>query len=147
MMVGIRYVDGPHSARSLFPVPDGDTGTNLNLTLRPLADALRALGDTSLSDTDSPDISAFMTRMLAEGELSLARTQIRNFGGIVQVVVASDMLKLHVHPDTPEAVLTYAARWGTIDATKAEGMRAQHRRMRQSRDNPVGTPTGTAGIA
>lgn len=142
MTVGIRYVDGPHSARSLFPVPDGDTGTNFSLTLRPLADALRAVGDASLSGTDSPDISVLMTRMLAEGELSLARTQIRNFGGIVQVVVASDSLKLRVHTDTPEAVLTYAARWGTIDAMKAEDTRAQQRRLAVD-----GTPTGAAGIA
>ena len=52
------------------------------------------------------------------------RTQIRNIGGSVQVVVASDSLKIRVHTDTPEAVFTYAARWGTIDATKAEDMRA-----------------------
>lgn len=142
MTVGIRYVDGPHSARSLFAVPDGDTGTNCSLTLRAVADALGALGDASLSDTDSPDVSVFMTRMLAEGELSLVRTQIRNFAGSVQVVVASDILKLHVHTDTPEAVFTYAARWGTIDATKAEDIRVQQRRLAVD-----GTPTCAAGIA
>ena len=70
MTVGIAYVDGPRLARSLyaaadwvaagrdeinrinvFPVPDGDTGTNLSLTLRTVADALRAVGDASLSET------------------------------------------------------------------------------------------------
>src|SRR5690349_18254173 len=70
MSVGIAYVDGPRLARSLFaaadwvaagrdeinrinvfPVPDGDTGTNFSLTLRAVADALRALGDAPLSDT------------------------------------------------------------------------------------------------
>src|SRR5687767_331393 len=70
MSVGIAYVDGPRLARSLFaaadwvaagrdeinrinvyPVPDGDTGTNFSLTLRAVADALRALGDASLSET------------------------------------------------------------------------------------------------
>ena len=35
----------------MFPVPDGDTGTNFSLTLRTVADALRALGDASLEDT------------------------------------------------------------------------------------------------
>ena len=174
MSVAIRYVDGPRLARSLqaaadwvaagreeinrinvFPVPDGDTGTNFSLTLRAVADALQALGDASLGETaataargavlgargnsgmmlahfllgfadqmrgkdqataaevaqgfrrgaeqlyaslddpregtiltvareaavaaeraasDSPDISAFMTRLLQEGEVSLART-------------------------------------------------------------------------
>ena len=36
---------------NVFPVPDGDTGTNFSLTLRAVADALRALGDASLPET------------------------------------------------------------------------------------------------
>ena len=141
---------------NVFPVPDGDTGTNFSLTLRSVADALRALGDAPLDNTartaargavlgargnsgmmlahfllgfaealegradrrprrtsprairqgadrlysslddpregtiltvareaalaaeraaaDSPDISVFMSRLLAEGEVALART-------------------------------------------------------------------------
>src|SRR5687767_8521817 len=70
MTVGIAYLDGPRLARSVFaaadwvaagrdeinrinvfPVPDGDTGTNFSLTLRAVADALRALGDASLPET------------------------------------------------------------------------------------------------
>lgn len=70
MRIGIAYLDGPRLARSMFaasewvaagreeinrinvfPVPDGDTGTNLSLTLRSVADALQALGDASLPDT------------------------------------------------------------------------------------------------
>src|SRR3954466_6788132 len=70
MPAGITYVDGPRLARSIFaaaewvaagreeinrinvfPVPDGDTGTNFTLTLRAVADALRALGDASLPET------------------------------------------------------------------------------------------------
>ncbi len=321
MTVAIRYVDGPRLARSLiaaadwvaagreeinrinvFPVPDGDTGTNFSLTLRSVADALRALGDASLGSTartaargavlgargnsgmmlahfllgvsehldgrdqataqemaqavrhgvdqlygsmddpregtiltvarhsalaaeraaaDSPDISVFMTRMLAEGELALAKTpdllavlkeagvvdaggkgfvrmlegvvrfiegdpilpaaaladvgetlvpaaaievaaerdfqyctevmvrgeqlppanevraQLRNFGGSIQVVLAGDILKVHVHTDVPDAVFTYAARWGSIETTKAEDMRAQHRELAHPNQRPV----------
>ena len=312
MTTGIGYLDGPRLARSLyaasdwvaagreeinriniFPVPDGDTGTNFSLTLRSVADALRALGDASLPETartaargavlgargnsgmmlahfllgfsdaldgkatastrdiaaaisagaerlyeslddpregtiltvareaalaaeraaaDSPDISVFMTRMLQEGEVSLARTPelmsalkeagvvdaggmgfvrmlegvvrliegdpilpagelpetdemapaaladvaaerdfqfcteamvhgqqlptsnevraaLRGLGGSIQVVVSGDLLKLHIHTDTPEAVFTLAGRWGTVDTTKAEDMRAQHRAL------------------
>src|SRR5919106_3315674 len=70
MSIGIAYVDGPRLARSLFaaadwvaagrdeinrinvyPVPDGDTGTNFSLTLRAVADALTALGDATLPET------------------------------------------------------------------------------------------------
>jgi dihydroxyacetone kinase-like predicted kinase len=70
MAVGITYVDGPRLAGSVlaaadwvaagreeinrinvFPVPDGDTGTNFSLTLRAVADALRGLGDASLPET------------------------------------------------------------------------------------------------
>ncbi len=70
MTARIAYVDGPRLARSLFaaadwvaagrdeinrinvfPVPDGDTGTNFSLTLRAVADALRALGDAPLPET------------------------------------------------------------------------------------------------
>lgn len=34
-----------------------------------------------------------------------------------------------MHTDTPEVVFSYAARWGRVDATKAEDMRMQHRRL------------------
>jgi hypothetical protein len=314
MAVGIAYVDGPRLARSVlaaadwvasgreeinrinvFPVPDGDTGTNFSLTLRAVADALRALGDAPLPETartmaraavlgargnsgmmlahfilgfsdtlgntavatapdiaraircgadrlyqslDDPregtiitvardaavaaepvaatsrDIGAFMKRLLEEGEAALARTpellavlkeagvvdaggkgfvrmlegvvryikgdpilatelpdepdqgaylpaaaadvaverdfqyctevlvrgeglppanEVRNamhtFGGSTVVAVMGDILRIHVHTDTPEAVFSYAARWGRVDTTKAQDMRAQHRQL------------------
>ena len=304
-------MDGPRLARSLhaasdwvaagreeinrinvFPVPDGDTGTNFSLTLRAVADALRALGDASLSETartashaavlgargnsgmmlahfllgfadglgevpqahvigvahairtgsdrlyqalDDPregtiltvareaaaaaeraalqtdDIGEFMHLMLAEGERALARTPelmavlkeagvvdaggkgfvrmlegvvrfiegdpilpagdlplpsesemapaalaavaaerdfryctevlvrgeslppsnevravMHDFGGSIVVASAGDILKIHVHTDTPDAVFSYATRWGRVVTTKAEDMRAQH---------------------
>ncbi len=314
MTVGIAYVDGPRLARSVyaaadwvaagreeinrinvFPVPDGDTGTNFSLTLRAVADALKALGDASLSDTartmaraavlgargnsgmmlahfllgftealgdratatapeiarairqgadrlyeslddpregtiltvareaaiaaepvarESRDVCEFMKRLLEEGEAALARTPellavlkeagvvdaggkgfVRMLEGVVRyihgdpvlasphvgepleqprfaaagmdvaaerdfryctevlvrgdglppanevraamhafgastvVALIGDILKIHVHTDTPEAVFSYASRWGRIDSTKAEDMRVQHRRL------------------
>jgi DegV family protein with EDD domain len=279
----------------VFPVPDGDTGTNFSLTLRAVADALRALGDASLPETartmaraavlgargnsgmmlahfllgfsealgdraaatapdlarairlgadrlyeslDDPregtiltvareaalasepvadasgDIGEFMRRLLLEGELALARTPellavlkeagvvdaggkgfvrmlegvvryihgdaipaggvqdepsgpplapaagadvaaerdfqyctevlvrgeglppaaevraaIQAFGGSTVVALTGDILKIHVHTDTPEAVFRCAERWGRVDSTKAEDMRVQHRRL------------------
>jgi DegV family protein with EDD domain len=319
MSVGIAYLDGPRLARSLFaaadwvaagrdeinrinvfPVPDGDTGTNFTLTLRAVADALRALGDAPLPETartmaraavlgargnsgmmlahfmlgfsealgerptaaatdvagavragadrlyaslddpregtiltvareaaaaaeraaaDSPDIAEFMHRLLAEGEAALARTPelmsvlreagvvdaggkgfvrmlegvvryiegdpilavtegaavadlpaalvevaaerdfqfctevlirgeqlpaanevraaMHTFGGSVVVAAAGDILKIHVHTDSPEAVFSYASRWGRIETTKADDMRAQHRRLAHAGRRPV----------
>jgi uncharacterized protein len=322
MAVGIAYVDGPRLARAVyaaadwvaagreeinrinvFPVPDGDTGTNFSLTLRAVADALRALGDAPLSETartmaragilgargnsgmmlahfllgfaealddrdtataadiarairqgadhlyqslDDPregtiltvardaavaaepvaassrDIREFMTRLLEEGEVSLARTpelmavlkeagvvdaggkgfvrmlegvvryihgdpilvgaqlaelerdvqtpaaavsvsaerdfqyctevlvrgdalppanEVRSamqaFGGSTVVAVMGDILKIHVHTDTPQAVFSYAERWGRVDTTKAEDMRVQHRRLAHTRRRAV----------
>src|ERR1043166_6559440 len=70
MVIGIAYLNGPRLARSIdaaadwvaagrdeinrlnvFPVPDGDTGTNLSLTLRAVADACHGLGDATLPAT------------------------------------------------------------------------------------------------
>ena len=326
---GITYVDGPRLARAVtaaadwvaagreeinrinvFPVPDGDTGTNFTLTLRAVADALRALGDAPLPDTArtvaqaavlgargnsgmmlahfllgftealgdrtaatapdiarairtgadrlyqalddpregtiltvardaaiaaepvaqrSPDLGVFMRHLLEEGEAALARTpelmqvlkdagvvdaggkgfvrmlegvvryirgdpvgtiagsdtgpapmavpaaitevaseqdfqfctevlvrgerlpsanEVRSalhaFGGSTVVAVTGDILKIHVHTDTPEAVFTYAARWGRIDAKKAEDMRAQHRRLGHQASRPVAIVTDTS---
>src|SRR5688500_4547880 len=68
----IAYLDGPRLRRSLmaacdhaqrqrgelnrinvFPVPDGDTGTNLALTVRAIADHLRGNVDPSVSGVAS----------------------------------------------------------------------------------------------
>ena len=327
MTLGIAYVDGPRLARSMsaaadwvqagreeinrinvFPVPDGDTGTNFSLTLRAVADALQALGDASLHDTartmahaavlgargnsgmmlahfllgvaeslgdldqattadlaralrrgsdslyaaldepregtiltvareaaeaaeraarDSADIGTFMDRMLAESEESLARTPellavlkeagvvdaggkgfvrmfegvvrfiqgdpilpagpveaaeginiaafmevaserdfqyctevlvrgeqlppanevraaLHAFGGSVVVVLSGDILKVHVHTDTPEAVFSYAARWGAITARKADDMREQHRQLQHGTRRPVAIVTDSS---
>jgi DegV family protein with EDD domain len=321
MSAGIAYVDGPRLARSLFaaadwvaagreeinrinvfPVPDGDTGTNFSLTLRAVADALRVLGDAPLPETartaaraavlgargnsgmmlahflmgfaealgerrhastrdvaaglrrgaerlydalDDPregtiltvareaaaaaeraarecdDVGTFMNRLLAEAESALARTPdlmaalkeagvvdaggkgfvrmlegvvrfiegdpilpatpaatgefavpaahvevaaerdfqyctevlvrgeqlpaanevraaMHGFGGSVVVAVLGDILKVHVHTDAPEAVFSYAARWGRVETTKADDMRAQHRRLAHPERRPVG---------
>lgn len=327
MAIAIAYVDGPRLARSLyaaadwvsagreeinrlnvFPVPDGDTGTNFSLTLRAVADACRALGDASLGETartmargavlgargnsgmllahfllgfaeslgdrssasardvaaalrhgsdtlyasldepregtiltvareaaaaaeraagDSPDISEFMRRMLREGEVALAHTPellavlkeagvvdaggkgfvrmiegvvrfiegdpilpappgasgeldipaaevsvaaerdyqfctelivrglplpaanevraaMHQFGSSVVVAVVADILKVHVHTDTPEAVFTYAGRWGNLTFTKADDMRAQHRALSHPDRRPVAVVTDTS---
>jgi DegV family protein with EDD domain len=54
---------------------------------------------------------------------------MHTFGGSVVVAAAGDILKIHVHTDSPEAVFSYAARWGRVETSKADDMRAQHRRL------------------
>ncbi|MGE0554974.1 MAG: DegV family protein [Gemmatimonadales bacterium] len=311
MAIGIAYVDGPRLARSMyaaaewvaagreelnrlnvFPVPDGDTGTNFSLTLRAVVDALKAQGEATLDVTagtiaraavlgargnsgmmiahfllgfsesigdrhqaDAPEIAAairrgsdqlyaaldepregtiltvareaadaaeaaarsttdigdFMRQLLEGGQQALARTpellavlreagvvdaggkgfvrmlegvvrliegdpilpagpitaaapsaaaiahvaierdfqfctevvvrgqqlpaanEVRSamheFGGSVVVAQVGDILKVHVHTDTPEAVFSLATRWGTVTQRKADDMRAQHQAL------------------
>jgi DegV family protein with EDD domain len=69
LTVAIGYLDGPRLRRSLlaaaqwvrlgreelnrinvFPVPDGDTGTNFALTMKSISDALNRLGDAPLPE-------------------------------------------------------------------------------------------------
>jgi hypothetical protein len=325
--IGIAYLDGPRLARSMFaasewvaagrdeinrinvfPVPDGDTGTNLSLTLRSVADALQALGDAPLPATartmaraavlgargnsgmmlahfllgvsdalgdresatagdiakavrhgveklyaaldepregtiltvarevadaaeraarDSPDIATFVHQMHREGEIALAgtpkllailreagvvdaggmgfvrmlegmvriikgdpilpaerggeetsdvpaalvevaeerdyqfcteavvrgeqlppsnevRTLLHGFGGSVVVVSTGDILKVHVHTDTPEAVFAAAGQWGEVTFTKADDMRAQHRQLKHLDRRPVAIVTDSS---
>jgi DegV family protein with EDD domain len=293
---------------NVFPVPDGDTGTNFSLTLRAVADALRALGDAPLPETartvargavlgargnsgmllaqfflgftealgdrvvatapdvahafrcgaeqlyqslDDPregtiltvareaaaaaepvsrttgDVAEFMRRLLEEGEIALARTPdlmavlreagvvdaggkgfvrmlegvvryiqgdapapelpieldsstmpaaqidvaadrdfqyctellvrgdslpsanevravMNGFGGSTVVAIMGDILKIHVHTDTPEAVFTYAARWGRVDSAKAQDMREQHRQLAHGARRPVAILTDSS---
>lgn len=59
---------------NVFPVPDGDTGTNLSLTLRGVADALQALGDASL-----PDTARAMSRAAVLGARGNSGMMLANF--------------------------------------------------------------------
>lgn len=78
----------------------------------------------------------FCTEVLVRGErlppANEVRSAIHRFGGSIVVAVAADVLKIHVHTDTPEAVFSYAGRWGRVDGTKAQDMRAQHRHLAHS---------------
>ncbi|HET9037780.1 MAG TPA: DegV family protein, partial [Myxococcaceae bacterium] len=90
----------------------------------------------------------FCTEVLVRGERLPSANEVRSalhaFGGSTVVAVTGDILKIHVHTDTPEAVFTYAARWGRIDAKKAEDMRVQHRRLGHQASRPVAIVTDTS---
>ena len=81
MGTSIGYLDGPRLRRSIlaaaawvgasrdelnrinvFPVPDGDTGTNFTLTLKSIVDALHRLGDAPL-----PEVTRTVAQASVEG--------------------------------------------------------------------------------
>jgi uncharacterized protein len=90
----------------------------------------------------------FCTEVLVRGEqlppANEVRAAMHAFGGSVVVAVMSDILKIHVHTDTPEAVFSYAARWGRVETTKADDMRAQHRRLAHADRRPVAIVTDSS---
>lgn len=70
------------------------------------------------------------------------RQALRQLGGSIVVLHTGDLLKAHVHTDTPDAVFGLGAAWGTVEYTKADDMRAQHRALRERR--PVAFVSDTA---
>ena len=72
----------------------------------------------------------YCTEALVRGTDFLPSTEIRQllrpFGGSIVVLATDDLLKLHIHTDTPDDVFELAATWGTLEATKSDDMRAQH---------------------
>jgi DegV family protein with EDD domain len=90
----------------------------------------------------------FCTEFIVRGEQLPAsnevRTAMHKFGGSVVVAIISDVLKVHVHTDTPEAVFTLAGRWGNLTFRKADDMRAQHRALSHPERRPVAVVTDTS---
>jgi DegV family protein with EDD domain len=90
----------------------------------------------------------YCTELLVRGEqlppANEVRAAMHTFGGSVVVAVMADILKIHVHTDAPEAVFTYAARWGRLETTKADDMRAQHRRLAHADRRPVAVVTDSS---
>jgi DegV family protein with EDD domain len=62
----------------------------------------------------------------------------------VQVAIAGDVLKIHVHTDSPDDVFAHAASWGTVAARKADDMRAQHQRLRHGTQRAVAIVTDSS---
>lgn len=70
---------------NVFPVPDGDTGTNLTLTLRAAADAVRALRERSLGEVASALSRAVLLGARGNAGIILAQF-IRGFAREIQGV-------------------------------------------------------------
>jgi uncharacterized protein len=61
------------------------------------------------------------------------RQMLRELGGSIVVLASGDLLKVHVHTNTPERVFALAEQWGTIETTKADDMHAQQVEERRRR--------------
>ena len=81
----------------------------------------------------------FCTEVLVSGtELPSStevRARMRDLGGSLVVLAADDVLRVHIHTDSPDAVFSLAGKWGTIESTKAEDMREQHQELVQRTRN------------
>jgi DegV family protein with EDD domain len=109
---------------------DGDSTLSPEASSNPDDDATSPAG---MIDVAAERDFQFCTEVLVRGDRLPAANEVRAamhaFGGSTVVAVTGDILKIHVHTDTPEAVFSYAARWGRVDTTKAQDMRVQHRRL------------------
>jgi DegV family protein with EDD domain len=45
------------------------------------------------------------------------------------VLAANDILKIHIHTNTPDQVFELVGKWGKVETTKADDMREQHREL------------------
>ncbi len=72
----------------------------------------------------------FCTEGLVRGEdlphRDSARATLAGLGDSLIVIRSGGLLKVHIHTDDPEAVFGVLEQWGTLEARKAEDMRAQH---------------------
>ena len=94
------------------------------------------------ADRDFQFCTEVMVRGTALPEAAAVRRALRPLGGSIVVLAAGDVLKAHVHTDTPQAVFDLAGGWGTVEFTKADDMRAQHAALQTRR--PIGFVSDTA---
>ena len=96
------------------------------------------------AERDYQFCTEFIVRGLPLPAANEVRAAMHQFGASVVVALVTDILKVHVHTDTPEAVFTYAERWGNLTFTKADDMRAQHRALSHPDRRPVAVVTDTS---
>ena len=81
------------------------------------------------ADRDYRFCTELMVRSASLPPAADVRRALRPFGGSIVVLQTKDLLKAHVHTDTPDAVFQLGAEWGTVEYTKADDMRAQHQAL------------------
>jgi uncharacterized protein len=94
------------------------------------------------SERDYQFCTEVMVRGAALPATAEVRRALRELGGSIVVLQTGDLLKAHVHTDTPDRVFALGGGWGAVEYTKAEDMRAQHQKLVQKR--PIAFVTDTA---
>jgi hypothetical protein len=94
------------------------------------------------SDRDYRFCTEVMVRGSALPAPAEVRRALRAFGGSIVVLQTGELVKAHVHTDTPDAVFQLGASWGRVEYTKADDMRAQHQALQTRR--PVAFVSDTA---
>lgn len=106
-------------------------------------DLVNAAATTEVaSDRDYRFCTEVMVRGASLPKPEQVRAALRELGGSIVVLESGDLLKAHVHTDTPDRVFALGHGWGTVEYTKAEDMRAQHQALVNKR--PVAFVADTA---
>jgi DegV family protein with EDD domain len=96
--------------------------------LEAAANELSAVARTAFPEGSQP--YHYCTEGLVRGsdlpDRDHARATLGAFGDSLIVIRSGGLLKVHVHTDDPQAVFDVLEGWGTLEARKAEDMRAQH---------------------
>src|SRR3954453_13481722 len=127
---------------NVFPVPDGDTGDNMAMTMRAVLDELDALGDEPLDQIGRDKIVAAVARAALLGARG-------NSGVILSQIVRGAAEELVSRPgELVDPVLVAAAFAGAADAAyRAPGGPPPHPRCvrtRRGRRLPLGARAGRA---
>jgi hypothetical protein len=94
------------------------------------------------ADRDYRFCTEVMVRGAALPGVADVRRALRALGASIVVLQTGELLKAHVHTDTPDAVFQLGAEWGTVECTKADDMRAQHQALQTRR--PIAFVSDTA---
>ncbi|MCH5157714.1 MAG: DAK2 domain-containing protein [Clostridiales bacterium] len=80
-----------------------------------------------------------------EADIDLFREKLMNIGDCVLVIGDLNMVKVHVHSNTPGQVLSYALEIGEIDKIKIENMLQQNRELKASQHEDL-KPFGLVSV-
>lgn len=84
------------------------------------------------SEQDFQYCTEFLVRSSSLPTATEARHQLRKFGGSLVVLCNEDLLKVHIHTDTPDDVFELAETWGPLEFSKADDMREQHQALHKT---------------